>query len=1223
VSATRTTCPYCGVGCGLVANVRNGRLVSVEGDKLHRVNRGATCRKPLHLPDAVHAVDRALTPLLRERAEERWQVSTWRRAIPLLAKRLQGIAAEHGPDAIAFYISGQLLSEDYYVVNKLVKGFIGTNNVDSNSRLCMSSAVAAYKETFGSDGPPACYGDLDRSDCMLLLGSNAAACHPIAWGRIRRRQQEGATLIVLDPRRTQTAAAADLHLALRPGSDLAVLNAMVHVIAREGLIDEQFVATRTEGAEHVLAAAAEWTPERAAAESGVPAALIEQAARAFATAPRALALWSMGANQSSVGTLKNRALHNLCLLTGNLGRPGTGPLSMTGQPNAMGGRETGGLSNLLPGYRSVSVAEDRAEMRKLWKLPPELPGIAPEPGIAATELADALHDGRVKAVWIVATNPVVSQPDAERFAAGLRRAELVVAQDAYHPTETTALAHVLLPAAQWPEKDGTMTNSERGVSLVQRALDPPGLALADWEIFARLGRAWGFPDAFAWRSAAEVFDEFVATTAGRPCDMSGLSHARLRREGGGIQWPCPARAEGREAHPGTARLYAWGRLPTPSGRARLAATPHAAPVDRPDASFPLLLTTGRLPGQWHTLTRTGKSPELAGDDRAPFVELHPGDAERAGVRAGQAVRLVSRRGGATMHVRIVDTLPEGVAFAPFHWGALHLAAGETPLNEVVSPALDPLSRQAELKATAVRVEPLPRGRARRAAAVQGRTLVIGGGMAGLAVVEQLLAHGADGRALMIAGAEPSLPYDRIRLSAALAGEAHPADLVLRDASWFAERGVELRSAVHVAALDPAERCAELSDGSLVEYDRVVLATGSQPALPPIAGLSRPGVHAFRSLRDVARILDALGSGRRAVVIGGGLLGLEAARGLQVRGMQVTVVHLAEHLMEQQLDPLGAGLLQRRIRKLGIEVLLDACTTELAGAASPAPRAGLSSGNAPVAGSPLADATLAGSPADDAPVSEVRLADGRALEAELVIVATGIRPDVELARAAGIEVARGIVVDDELRTSDPRVWAVGECAEHRGVVYGLWAPLLRQAKVAAAVMSGRPAAFHGAVPATTLKVMGVDLFAAGRAQAADGEEELLSLDTRRGRYRKLVVADDRLAGAVLLGDLSEAVTLRRLVEEGRAVPDELLEASLPSAGTAAAAARVSGVVCSCAGVTREQIEQAIAAGALERVSEVAQVTGATSGCGGCRSEVERMLAGRGRETLRDVRAARAG
>jgi len=1184
VKSVRTTCPYCGVGCGLVANVKRGRLASVEGDRLHRVNRGATCRKPLHLPDAVHAADRATRPLIRDSPAERWRPATWRRAIPLLAKRLGAIADEHGPDAIAFYISGQLLTEDYYAVNKLVKGFMGTNNVDSNSRLCMSSAVAAYRETFGSDGPPACYADIDHADCMLLLGTNTAACHPIVWARIRRRQKEGARLIVIDPRRTQTAAAADLHLPVRPGGDLALLNAMIHVIACEGLVDDRFVTLRTEGSEQALAAAADWPPERAAEESGVTAELIVQAAREFARATRSLALWSMGANQSSVGTLKNRALHNLCLLTGNFGRQGTGPLSLTGQPNAMGGRETGGLSNLLPGYRSVTAAEDRAEMRKLWNLPADLPGISPEPGLAATELADALHEGRVKAIWVVATNPVVSQPDAERFAAGLRLADLVVVQDAYHPTETSALAHVTLPAAQWPEKDGVMTNSERGVSLVQRAIDAPGLALPDWEVFARLGRALGHGGAFAWASAAEVFDEFAATTAGRLCDMSGISHDRLKRHGV-VQWPCPARAEGREAHPGTARLYASGPLPTPSGKARLAATPHAAPVDRIDESYPLLLTTGRLSGQWHTMTRTGKSPELIGRDTGPFVELHPDDAGRSRVKEGDAVRLVSRRGIASMRARISDTLPKGVAFAPFHWGALHLGAGETPLNELTSPALDPISRQAELKATAVRVEGVTSARSPRSPSRE-RTLVVGGGMAGLAVLEQLLAHGAGSGALTIVGAEKELPYDRIRLSQALAGEANPADLVLRDASWFAARGVDLRSGSYVADLGLAKRRAELSDGGTVEYDRIVLATGSRPALPPIEGLHRRGVHPFRSLGDVARILTAPARERcrRAAVIGGGLLGLEAARGLQARGMRVTVVHLAEHLMEQQLDPLGAGLLERRLRELGIEVLLEARTTELAGTGS---------------------------------VEGVRLADGRELEAELVIVATGIEPDVDLARRAGIEVARGIVADDELRASAPGAWAVGECAEHRGIVYGLWAPLLRQAKVAATVMSDRPAAFHGAVPATTLKVMGVDLFCAGRAQPREDEEEVLSLDTRRGRYRKLVVADDRLVGAVLLGDLSEAVTLRRLVEDGRAVPPELLEAAAPAETPAA------GVVCSCASVTREQIDAAIGIEGLERVAEVARATGATTGCGGCRAQVERILAERTTESLRDIRAARAG
>src|SRR4051812_36696769 len=613
---------------------------------------------------------------MRDGPDERWQRVTWRRAIPHLARRLSAIADAHGPDAIAFYISGQLLTEDYYAVNKLVKGFIGTNNVDSNSRLCMSSAVAAYRETFGSDGPPACYSDIDQADCMLLLGTNTAACHPIVWARIRRRHQEGARLIVIDPRRTPTAAAANLHLPVRPGGDLALLNAMINVIAREGLVDERFVALRTEGAEQALAAAAEWTPERAAEDTGVPAEPIVEAARVFGGARRSLALWSMGANQSSVGTLKNRALHNLCLLTGNVGRPGSGPLSLTGQPNAMGGRETGGLSNLLPGYRTVTDAEDRAWMRRFW----DAPGISPEPGLAATELVEALEDGRVKVLWIVATNPVVSQPDAARFAAALRRAELVIVQDAYFPTETGALAHVVLPAAQWPEKDGTMTNSERRVSLVARAMDPPGEALADWEIFARVGRALGHREAFGWRTAAAVHAEFVTTTAGRLCDQSGISHARLRRDGP-LQWPCPA-----PEHPGTERLYTSRRFATPDGRARLAPTPHSGPADPVDAQFPLVLTTGRVAQQWHTMTRTGKSPSLLAAEPHPFLELHPVDAGE--LVEGEQVRVRSRRGSALLRVRITDAVPPGTAFAPFHWGALHLEAGAGALNTVTAPDLD-------------------------------------------------------------------------------------------------------------------------------------------------------------------------------------------------------------------------------------------------------------------------------------------------------------------------------------------------------------------------------------------------------------------------------------------------------------------------------------------------------------------------------------------------------
>ena len=1147
MSETSTTCPYCGVGCGLVADVRDGRLVAVRGDGAHPVNRGATCRKPTRLPDAVHAPDRATVPLRRGGLDERWRRASWRTVIADLARRLQDVR----PEEIAFYISGQLLTEDYYVINKLAKGFLGTNNVDSNSRLCMSSAVAGYTGAFGSDGPPPSYADIDQAECLFLVGSNAASCHPIVWNRIR---SQGAFLIVADPRRTPTAEHADLHLPVRPGTDLPLLNAMLHVLERDGLLDRTFLERHTSGVQDTLTVAADWPPERAAAVCGVPAEDIVAAAHRFGSTKRAMALWSMGVNQSTVGTLKNRAIINLCLATGNIGRPGSGPLSLTGQPNAMGGRETGGLASLLPGYRTVTSAEDRAEVRRLWNSP----GIAPEPGLAATELVEALEARELKVVWIVATNPVVSQPDSGRFAAALRRAELVICQDAYHPTETGALAHVVLPAAQWPEKGGTMTNSERRVSLVQRALDPPGEALPDWEIFARLGRALGHRDAFAWRSSAQVHAEYVQLTAGRLCDQTGISHARLRSDGP-LQWPCPS-----PGHGGTERLYASRRFATPNGRARLAPTPHSRPSDPIDAKFPLVLTTGRVAQQWHTMTRTGKSRSLLAAEPEPFIELHPADAAAAGVADGERVRVRSRRGDAVLLARLTGSVPAGTAFAPFHWGALHLEPGATPVNAVTARAVDPVSLQPELKACAVRVEPVRA--APRRSAPRRRLVVIGAGMAGMATVEAVLAHSEQGTwAVTMVGREPDPPYNRVMLSRALAGTIEDSRLALRSADWFAEHDVTLRLGASARRIDVPGRRVELADGLQLGYDELVLATGSTAWLPPVAGLDDPRVHAFRSLADLRAIRAATAGAHSAVVVGGGLLGLEAARGLRELGLAVTIVHLADRLMELQLDPLAARLLERRIRGLEIDVRCNRRTEAVSAAG-------------------------------------VALAGGTLLPADLIVFATGIRPDVALARDAGLELSRGVLVDDSLRTSAPGISAVGECAEHRGTVYGLWSPVLEQARAAGAAIAGRPAAFHGAVPATTLKVAGIDLFCAGRAAEPDPlSEEVLALDSRRERYRKLVIRDGRLAGATLLGDLSDARELRELIASGAAVPDALLDSTGPGPDSAPDA-----LICSCHVVSRSEIDAARTHGHTT-LDAIARHTGASTGCGGCRPDLQALLA----------------
>jgi ferredoxin-nitrate reductase len=1163
----RTACPYCGVGCGVVATVESGRLLAVRGDDEHPVNRGRTCRKPVELPAAVHHRGRALVPKRREARGAAATPISWDQATQEIAARLAAIKERHGGQAIAFYISGQLLTEDYYAVNKLAKGFLGTNTVDSNSRLCMSSAVAGYRATFGVDGPPPSYEDFETTDLLFLLGSNAAACHPIIWGRIQDRLAEGAELLVADPRRTATAEHADLHLQVRPGGDLALLMGMLHVIDRDGLVDRPFTDAYVDGAEAYLEEARAWDPARAAEASGVSAEVIEEAAHRFASAGRAMTLWSMGANQSTRGTRINQALHALCLLTGNLGRPGTGPLSLTGQPNAMGGREVGGLSNLLPGYRLLDRPEDREAVEQAWGLRPG--GLSTTPGLVASDLFAALESGEVKAVWIVATNPLVSFPDATRLAKALDRAELVIAQDAYDPTETSRFADYVLPAAQWPEKDGTMTNSERRISRVRAALTPPGEARPDWEIFAGVGRALGHDAAFSWPDAAAVHAEFVALTAGRPCDQSGLSHARLDREGS-LQWPVPATAAGEPLHPGTTRLYESLTFPTPTGRAQLAPPTVEGAAEPPTPDYPLQLLTGRVASHWHTMSRTGRSQRLRSDDPEPYVEVHPDDLDGVG-EDGDLIRVRSARGFVVLRVRADATLRPGTAFAPFHWGELFAPAGQGAVNAVTIDATDPVSRQPELKACAVRLEPLSR-RARHSVVRPTRLVVVGGGPAAVATIEAAFEHRppSDWTTTVICG-EPALPYDRIALSRALAPDG-PTDLELRPASWYHERGVRLALGQPAAVVDTAQRRVVLESGELIGYDKLVLATGSRVATPPILGLDLQNVVRLRTAQDARAIIERATPGATVCVVGGGLVGIEAAAALAERGARVSIVHATPRLMERQLDDGSARWLRRLVEQRGIEIHLDGRCEELI----------------PYEGR----------------VVGVRLADGTVVPADTVIMATGVSPLISVAARAGIATERGILVDDAMRTSAPDVWAVGECAQHDGMVYGTWAPIAEQARVAGADLSGRPAGFRGRPQPTRLKVPGVDLFSCGDPTATIGDpdvDELVAVDSRAGTYRRLVFRGRDLIGAVLMGDTTLGGQLAELLSEGGAVPDDLLDGLL--AGTPVDPALE--LVCSCKSVTAGTIREAITSGAGD-LEAVRGCTGASTGCGSCAGRIGQLL-----------------
>ncbi|MCZ7646293.1 MAG: nitrate reductase [Planctomycetota bacterium] len=685
-----SVCPYCGVGCRLWVEAEGSRLIRVKGVPDAAANRGRLCHKGATLWHVVDTPDRLRFPLQRTLGGKFRRIS-WPKALKLLSGRLRALHEAHGADALAFYGSGQLDTETAYLICKLFKGYLGANNTDSNSRLCMASAAVAYATALGSDGPPTCYEDIAQAETLLVLGSNMAEAHPVAFDLLRQRLREdaGARLIVIDPRRTPTAERAHLHLPLKPGSDLALLNALA-LLLRPGA-DRGFIARHASGFEAYEAFLDSLDLEALIKETGLAAEQVRAAAELL-RGRRFLTFYCMGANQSREGVAKNLAILNLHLLTGQIGTPGAGPFSLTGQPNAMGGREAGLLAHQLPGYRFVADAGHRGEVEDHWGYPRG--SISARPGLTAVEMFRALERGRLKALWIAGTNPAASMPDLHQIKRAFAAAEFVVVQDCYHPTETTLHADLILPAAQWVEKAWTGTNSERMVSYSPRLVEPVGEALPDFEILRRAGAALGAPG-FDAATRESVWDEYRLLTAGRPCDQAGISAERLKRVRE-LQWPCP-----HEAHPGTLRRYLDRNFPTPDGRARFHPVPARGPLERTDAECPLVLTTGRLAAHWHTRTRTGKVASLNFKAPGPILQIHPLDAQARGIQDGATVVVSNRRGFMRVVAEVTETILPGTVFSTFHWGDLH--APHSNANLLTHAALDPLSKQPEYKFAAVEV----------------------------------------------------------------------------------------------------------------------------------------------------------------------------------------------------------------------------------------------------------------------------------------------------------------------------------------------------------------------------------------------------------------------------------------------------------------------------------------------------------------------------------------
>jgi assimilatory nitrate reductase catalytic subunit len=705
--AVRTTCAYCGVGCGVQATPRADGVIAIAGDKLHPANKGRLCVKGSALGETVGLEGRLLYPQVRE-ADGLRRVS-WDDALDKVAAQWRAIIDQHGPDAVALYVSGQLLTEDYYVANKLMKGYIGSANIDTNSRLCMSSAVAGYKRAFGEDLVPLCYDDLELADMVVLVGSNTAWCHPILFQRILKAKEARPEmkLVVIDPRRTATCELADLHLPVKAGTDVWLFNGLLSYLARIGAVDPGFIAQHTNGFDAALATANVDCSDPAAVAKicRIELPVLLEFYEAFAATRKTVTAYSMGVNQSSAGTDKVNAIINCHLIGGRIGKPGMGPFSITGQPNAMGGREVGGLANMLAAHMDLERADHRDVVQTFW----DSPAMADKAGLKAVDLFKAIEDGKVKAVWVIATNPIVSLPDADQARRALEKCELVVASDIMQNTDTNAHADVLLPALGWGEKDGTVTNTERRISRQRAFLPAPGEALPDWKILSLFAQRMGF-SGFDFGGANCVFDEHARLSGFRNAvgdvprafDMSGLAGLKQREyeDLEPIQWPVRRTAAGELQV--EMRLFKDNVYAHADGKARFIATAPRAPVNAVSEDYPLSLNTGRVRDQWHTMTRTGKSATLADHIAESFVDMHPQDALLHGVRDGELARISSEWGAMVARVQHGGGIPRGSVFVPIHWSGQ--TSSDARVGALVNPVVDPVSGEPEFKHTPVRIE---------------------------------------------------------------------------------------------------------------------------------------------------------------------------------------------------------------------------------------------------------------------------------------------------------------------------------------------------------------------------------------------------------------------------------------------------------------------------------------------------------------------------------------
>lgn len=1154
----KTTCSYCGVGCGIVVKKDRKNNITVEGDKEHPVNKGMLCSKGMNLHYTVQDTsDRLLYPEMRWSRHHPYERVSWDTAMKRSAAVFRSIIDKHGPDSVGFYVSGQCLTEEYYVANKLVKGFIGTNNIDTNSRLCMSSAVAAYTSMLGEDAVPVSYEDIELADCFLIAGANPAWCHPILFRRIEAHKQNNpdVKIIVVDPRKTQSCSLADLHLQITPGTDIYVYHAIARILIENGALDETFISQHTEHFEKYRDSVFKITVKEAARICDVPQESIHLAASYIAPAKGFLTLWAMGLNQSVIGVKKNLALISLNLLTGHIGKPGSGPFSLTGQPNAMGGREVGGLATMLAAHRRIEDLQHRKEVAEFWGVD----SVPQKPGLTAVQMVEALESGALKAVWIVCTNPLVSLPDSRRVEAALKNARFVVVQEISKNSDTVKFADVVLPAAGHFEKEGTMTNSERRISHLAKVVNPPGEAKPDTEILCLFAKAMGFKG-FDYQSPSEIYDEHCRLTKGTNLDISGLSYQRLKSEGT-FQWPVPS-----GDHPGTARLFTDHSFYTKTRKAKF------FPMDHPEnlsesvtEDLPLILTTGRIRDQWHTMTKTGKVNKLRQHIDKPYVEMHPFDALIRSINDGDVVVIENDRGTVRVCAKVTDEIKKGVIFLPMHWGKI-LAFDQARANNLTSLLADPVSKEPDFKFSAVQ--------ARLYRKPVEKIIVAGAGAAAYRFLCTYRSLNRHDEILVISKEENSF-YNRVLLPEYLNDKLGWEKLQKFQDGEMEELDITLQIENEIKAVHRQEKFVVDKYGRKHPYDKLILATGSRAHIPNDAPENLDCVFTMRTRQDADQLKKYLKPGGHVLIIGGGLLGLELAVSLREINVLVSILQLGSRLMERQIDNIAGQLLLDYVDEKDITVymndqLMHAIKDEITGKI------------------------------------KIQLRSGKIITADALVYAVGTRPNIEFAQEAGIESARGIIVNDHLQTSDPDIFAIGEIAEHNGNTLGITSAAEKQAGVLARFLHGDlQSKYDGAVPMNMLKLSGLDLCSIGIPEIPahnEGYDEILFIDKSMRYYKKCIIKDDRLVGAILVGDKSEFAEFKNLIENKIELSEKRLQ--LLRSGRKAEPAR-GKLVCSCNQVGAGNIEELIREG-HDSLQELCDRSGAGSGCGSCKPEIQQIL-----------------